>query len=427
MNSNASKAKEFLEKIEKVQANIDSINDIAEPGETASVNRKALEEMSIMIEEMEVAEEEILKQNEELSQTRDALEAERQRYQDLFEFAPDGYLVTDLKGIILEANRAASELFNVPAFSLEGKPLALYIDPSDIRNFRRRMINLEEAMFEIPEGIWEWDLQVKPRKKESLPVSVSMTPILHSYNQPGEKPQGPLLRWLIRDISSQVEKQAALERRSAQIQLLQELAFAANQAVDMQEALQYAVDRLCKFSGWPVGHAFLRRDKPRTELVATDIWHLEEPEKYAQFKNVTEKLHLAPGEGLSGRVLASGQALWIEDVTQESGFKRLSIPEDRNLRTGLFFPILVGEQVGGVLEFFLEQVSQSKEDLMEIMSNVGILLGRVLERQQARQALMENERKLRMVISGAPLIVWTIDRKDRITLLEGKGLDRNIS
>jgi PAS domain S-box-containing protein len=422
MNSNASKAKEFLEKIEQVQANIDSINDIAEPGETASLDRKALEEMSIMIEEMEVAEEEILKQNEELSQIRDALEAERQRYQNLFEFAPDGYLVTDLKGIILEANRAAAELFNVPAFSLDGKPLSLYIDPSDIRNFRRRMLHLEEALSEIPEGTWEWDLQVKPRKKESLPVNVRMTPILHSYNQPDEKPQGPLLRWLIRDISSQVEKQAALERKNAQIQLLQELAFAANQAVTVEEALRYAVDRLCEFSGWPVGHAFLRRDQPRTELVATDIWHLEEPEKYAQFRQITEKLRLAPGGGLSGRVLESGQALWIEDVTQEPGFKRLSIPEDRNVRSGLFFPILVGKQVGGVLEFFLERVSQSKEDLMEIMGHVGVLLGRVLERHQARQALMESERKLRSVISSAPIVLWSTDREGRITFMEGKGL-----
>jgi len=414
MNSNSSKARDFLEKIEKIQADIDSIKDIASPGEPASVSREALEEMSIMLEEMEVAEEEILKQNEELSQTRDALEAERQRYQDLFEFAPDVYLVTNLKGIILKANRAASELFNVPDFSLQGKPLSLYINPSDLKNFRMRMLNLEESEPEIPERTWEWKLQVKPCKKAALPVSVRMTAILHGYDQPGEKSQDPWLRWLFRDISSQVEKQATLERRSAQIQLLQELAFAANQAIDMQEALQYAVDRLCEFGGWPVGHAFLRQDQPRTELVATDIWHLEEPEKYAQFRQITEKLRLAPGEGLSGRVLESGQALWIEDVTQEPGFKRLSIPEDRNVRTGLFFPILVGKQVRGVLEFFLEQVSQSKEDLLEIMEHVGVLLGRVLERHQARQALLESELRFRTIFQQTYMGIDLVDIEGNI-------------
>lgn len=422
METNLNKTRSFLKKIKQLQADLESQLSSSHEDKPAFLFQEVLEEMSTMIEEMEVAEKELVKQNEELIETRKALEAERQRYQYLFEFAPDGYLITDVKGIILEANQAAAGIFNVPSFALTGKPLSLYIDPSHLKTFRVGMLNLEKAAPLIPERTWEWELRVKPHEMTPLPVSVRMTPILHNYDRSGEKLQAPMLRWLLRDISNQVEKQTALEHRSEQIQLLQELAFAANQAVSMQEALKYAVDRLCEYSGWPVGHAFLRRDQPRTELVATDIWHLKEPEKYAQFKNVTEKLHLAPGEGLSGRVLASGQALWIEDVTQESGFKRLSIPEDRNVRTGLFFPILVGEQVGGVLEFFLEQVSQSKEDLMEIMSHVGILLGRVLERQQARQALLENERKLRMVISGAPLIVWTIDRKDRITLLEGKGL-----
>ncbi|HBY80229.1 MAG TPA: PAS domain-containing sensor histidine kinase, partial [Cyanobacteria bacterium UBA11148] len=50
-------------------------------------------------------EEEVRLQNEELIVARQAIEAERQRYRELFEFAPDGYLVTDIYGLIQEANR----------------------------------------------------------------------------------------------------------------------------------------------------------------------------------------------------------------------------------------------------------------------------------------------------------------------------------
>src|SRR4051812_7445147 len=56
---------------------------------------------------VQLAMEELCQQNEELIVTRNLLEAERQRYQDLFEFAPDGYLVTNAEGIIQEANHAA--------------------------------------------------------------------------------------------------------------------------------------------------------------------------------------------------------------------------------------------------------------------------------------------------------------------------------
>ena len=59
---------------------------------------EALEELSIMIEELH-------QQREELALTQQSLALEHQRYQDLFEFAPDGYLVTTMQGVIQEANQ----------------------------------------------------------------------------------------------------------------------------------------------------------------------------------------------------------------------------------------------------------------------------------------------------------------------------------
>ncbi|HEV7516178.1 MAG TPA: PAS domain-containing protein, partial [Thermoanaerobaculia bacterium] len=66
------------------------------------------------LEEVQVAEEELRSQNEELLLTRQAIEAERLRYAQLFELAPDAYLVTDAGGRIAEANRAAAELLATP-------------------------------------------------------------------------------------------------------------------------------------------------------------------------------------------------------------------------------------------------------------------------------------------------------------------------
>ncbi|MBW4453691.1 MAG: EAL domain-containing protein [Nostoc indistinguendum CM1-VF10] len=74
-------------------------------------------------EELHTAMEELLTASEELKLTRAAVEKERQRYQDLFEFAPDGYLVTNAAGIILEANYTAATLLGVHQKHLVGKPL----------------------------------------------------------------------------------------------------------------------------------------------------------------------------------------------------------------------------------------------------------------------------------------------------------------
>ena len=59
-----------------------------------------------LLEELRVADEELRVQNDELAASRDMIELERQKYHDLFNFAPDAYIVTDIKGMIREANVA---------------------------------------------------------------------------------------------------------------------------------------------------------------------------------------------------------------------------------------------------------------------------------------------------------------------------------
>src|SRR5262245_48108106 len=65
-----------------------------------------LEELQGALEELRVAEELLLQQNQELELSAENIESERRRYEDLFEFAPDAYFVTDARGVIQEANRA---------------------------------------------------------------------------------------------------------------------------------------------------------------------------------------------------------------------------------------------------------------------------------------------------------------------------------
>jgi PAS domain-containing protein len=52
------------------------------------------------LQELQVIEEELRNNNEMLLDAQKVLDAERQRYQDLFEFAPDGYVVTNKSGLI---------------------------------------------------------------------------------------------------------------------------------------------------------------------------------------------------------------------------------------------------------------------------------------------------------------------------------------
>lgn len=167
--------------------------------------QESLEELTVAIEELNVAQEELLQQNQEIEQSRTQIELQRQRYQDLFELAPDGYIVTDQAGNIRQANRAASELLNVPQMYLETKPLVIFVPPSERSLFRSLLYQLVTGPTKLP----EWELRFKPRNGNIFTAAITVSNILSEENHNGE------WLWLIRDISDR--KKAEMNLRKMQI------------------------------------------------------------------------------------------------------------------------------------------------------------------------------------------------------------------
>lgn len=150
-----------------------------------NVLREALEEMRLQHEELVVAEEELRAQLDELGRMGLRLEAERERYADLFERAPDAYLVTDRFGVIRDANAAAVQLFCLEIRYLRGKPISAFVDPSAVRAMNDALDTLERGVNRLIE------LGVRPRGGGQVPViaHVSLTS------------RGQRLLWNLREVT----------------------------------------------------------------------------------------------------------------------------------------------------------------------------------------------------------------------------------
>ena len=97
-------------------------------GDLAAVERKDLE---TLVEELEIHREELTIQQQELQEAQAQLQGARDRYRDLFERAPVGYLVVDGRGYIEEGNARASELLGSEGSPLVGAKLSGLVDPSN--------------------------------------------------------------------------------------------------------------------------------------------------------------------------------------------------------------------------------------------------------------------------------------------------------
>ncbi|HEY9633301.1 MAG TPA: PAS domain S-box protein [Coleofasciculaceae cyanobacterium] len=139
----------------------------------------ALEELSAALEDLKVA-------NNELQTSSSAY----QGYQELFDFIPDGCVVTDLNGVIQQANGAAALLLNYSQLSLIGKSLFISIREEDHQAFASKLAKLSHV-----DEVQEWEMCLQPLNRTSLSVAVKVAII------PNQEGVGVYLRWLLRDIT----------------------------------------------------------------------------------------------------------------------------------------------------------------------------------------------------------------------------------
>src|SRR5271157_6615787 len=80
-----------------------------------------------LVQELEVHQLELEMQNEELRRAQLEIETSREKYFDLYDLAPVGYLTLDENGVISELNLFAAGLLGIERSSLIDKPLHGFI------------------------------------------------------------------------------------------------------------------------------------------------------------------------------------------------------------------------------------------------------------------------------------------------------------
>jgi two-component system cell cycle sensor histidine kinase/response regulator CckA len=180
--------------------------------QTASI--KVLSKNELNAIEYEKALEELRAQNAELLAERDAAELQRSRYLELFHLAPDGYLITDVDGVIQESNLAAHELFASHQKYLYGHPLARFIDAKSQKTLCGLLLP-----FDADEGVRQAELSFKSGEKKFMAI-VSIAPV---FAQNGEL-EG--WRWMMHDITERIRREDLIREQSEMLEQTYDAIFA---------------------------------------------------------------------------------------------------------------------------------------------------------------------------------------------------------
>jgi PAS domain S-box-containing protein len=367
------------------------------PEEQRQILRDACEELHIALEELSVAQAELFEQNQELILTREAVEVQRQRYHELFDLAPDGYLVTDVHGKIQEANRAAASMLNIESRFLVGKPLTIFIAQSERQRFYALLIQLAQV-----DRVQEWEVSLQPRQNPLFNASLTVT----SVREPGGNVMA--LRWLLRDITErkQMEEQQRLlireqvAREAAEAQAEQSaflaeasrlLASCLDYSTTLNRMAQLAVPRL---ADW----CFIDCAENNPALFNQPVVAATDAEQKARIlqRRVNERLPFEADYGIT-RVLETGEPELITDIPDAflisiaQDAAHLELLRQFNAKSYMIVPLIARERTLGTMVFVSSKPEHrySRDDLMmavELAQRCAIAMDNARLYQEALQA-----------------------------------------
>jgi PAS domain S-box-containing protein len=177
----------------------------------------------------------------------------------------------------------------------------------------------------------------------------------------------------------------------------------------LRDAAPEVLRAVCESLGWEIG-ALWRVEGEAMRCVET--WHMPEI-AVAEFEEASKRQLFKKGMGLPGHVWETGEAAWVTDMVN-SPYPRASFAENEGLHGAFAFPIRLGSEILGVMEFFSREMRDVDEDVLNMMEGVGSQIGQFLERKLAEEARRESEERFRALAETASDAIITIGEDSHI-------------
>ena len=189
-------------------------------------------------------------------------------------------------------------------------------------------------------------------------------------------------------------------RAEDEARLLQVVALSMAEAEDVPSALAVILQQVCRATGWDMGQAWLPRADGAV-LECAPAWYAADS-GLQPFHHASLRFVFAIGHGLPGRTWAQRRPAWIENVTIDTNFPRAKAAVAVGLKAGIGIPVLAGNEVVAVIEFFLREQRAEDPRLIEVVFAAASQLGPLVRRKRAEQSLRAREVHLRTVVDAEP-------------------------
>ncbi len=216
-------------------------------------------------------------------------------------------------------------------------------------------------------------------------------------------------------LTSDITEHKRSERRlTAQHAITRVLAEAAT----VNEATPRILRAICESLGFKLG-ALWFVDQAGGVLRCVEMWRAENL-KATEFARVSRAAAYAPNTGFPSHVWASGRPLWVADIANDKRFPRASVAAREGLHAAFGFPVVLGDEILGVMEFFCTEVRPPDDDLLKMMSTIGSQIGQFAVRKRAEAGLKRAHDELEVRVAERTAELAEVNRGLQAEVAERK-------
>ncbi len=366
-----------------------------------------LNDVSALAQELAIHQIELELQNEELQNTQVTLQEARDRFTELYEHAPVGYVVLDSAGIIRQANQTWYTMINQPDADLRGKPFTGTLVEEDAPVFLGRF----RAFFKDPA---EKQIVIRMQRRNSTPfhARIEARPhIMKETRKQGQQSPPEELMVTISDISDlqeahrQIEEQnAALQEANAREKRLNAILGAirnVNQLITKEEDTEKLIHDACRTltEGLSYHNAWVALLDETGKVTTTASSGFD-----GGFRALRKQLGQGDFPPCMQKALAGSQVVVIH--APETHCKDCPIAPEYDNHSSLARRLKFGNRIYGILAVSVpDQYADSREE-QELFIEVSDDLAFALDKLELVRLARQDHERLQFVIEGADQGTW---------------------
>jgi PAS domain S-box-containing protein len=278
-------------------------------------------------------------------------------------------------GALQFVNQRVVEYFNRPAGEVIGAGWQDVVHPDDLPS------TVSRWMHSLSSGE-EYEIEFRLRRADGqYRWHLGRAAPLHDSS-------GTIVRWLGTNTDID-EKKRMLALMSTQVEVAQLLVNARS----LDEVSETILQSVCRNLAWTCAQLWIV-DRDRSALRRTAGWCGQVPQT-CFFDELSTFDRMEAGVGLPGRIWASKDPLWIEEVESDPNFPRAAMLRRLGLRSAFGFPLIVAGEVAAVLELFSAERRPREESTVTAASTFGTQIGQFIQRIAAENELSDALQRLR--------------------------------